>query len=321
MRNHALFCLPLVLLAVVHCGGDEGAAPSSSTTEDGGSAITPSPTTNPTTSPTDEPTGPDATAPSPSPLSLPKTSAGCGKAANASGAKGERRTVKAQGKDRTFVRFVPAGYSPSRAYPVVAVLHGVGATGAQMAEFVKMQEYAAGKAIVVFPDAASGQWDLNGDSDLLFFDAVREDLEANLCVNRQRVFAVGFSMGGFMTNHLGCKRSATIRAIVPADAGFPGSGAGCGKTAALVYHRTEDDVVTIDKGKAARDRWIGIDGCQKTSKPLDAFGFAGKGCVAYDGCPANTTVSWCEDTARTAYKHDLRDVYRTPIWQWLDSFE
>lgn len=318
MRNYALLALPLVALAVANCGGEDGAGASPTTTEDGGSAVTPSPTTPPA------PTGQietDGAVPDPTPLSLPKTSAGCGKAASASPVKGEARTVTVGGKSRGYVRYVPKGYDPSRAYPVVAVLHGIGATGAQMSEFIKMQDYTAGNAIVVFPDAAGGRWDTTGQSDLAFFDALREDVLQNLCVDQQRVFVVGFSMGGYMTNHLGCNRASVIRAIVPADGGFPGDGKGCGKVAALVYHRTEDDVVTVDKGVATRDRWIGIDGCKTSSKPLESFGFAGKNCVAYDGCPAGDEVAWCEDTAKTQYKHDLRDVYRTPIWQWLASFE
>jgi len=318
MRNCAALWLPIALVAVVHCGGEAGTTSTASSTEDGGSTVSPTPTGTPTTSPT-TPEADAATAPA-TPLSLPKTSPGCGKAASASPAKGDVRTVKAGGKDRTFVRYVPQGYDASRAYPVVAVLHGVGANGAQMSEYIKMQEHSGGKAIVVFPDASGGQWDTRGEADLAFFDAMRDDLLQNLCVNQQRVFVMGFSMGGYMTNHLGCRRAATIRAIVPADGGFPGDGKGCGQTAALVYHRTEDNVVTIDKGVATRDRWITIDGCQKTNKPLTTFGFAGKGCVAYDGCPPQTNVAWCEDTATTAYKHDLRDVYRAPIWRF-DSFE
>jgi hypothetical protein len=81
-------------------------------------------------------------------------------------------------------------------------------------------------------------------------------------------------------------------------------------------------------GVAARDKWLGIDGCAApaSSQPLNDFGFnvggvpGTAGCVTYDGCPSNTTVSWCEDQYVSPYKHDLRDVYRVPMWNWFNHF-
>jgi poly(3-hydroxybutyrate) depolymerase len=261
----------------------------------------------------------DAAAPPPV-STLPTRSAGCGLPAHASPDDGDTKTVKVAGTDRSFVLYVPQGYDPSRNYPVVFALHGIGATGADMAAFIQMQSYSGGDAIVAFPSAANGLWDASGDADLRFFDAMLSSLTSTLCVNEQRVFALGFSYGAYMVNHLGCNRSATVRAIVAADGGFPGSAAGCGKTAALVYHRTEDDDEVIENGRKAREIWRGIDGCATTSKPLTAYGFNGMGCVTYDGCGDATPLVWCEDTASSPYKHDLRDVYRVPMWNWFNHF-
>jgi predicted esterase len=254
-------------------------------------------------------------------MALPTRSIGCGKAAAPSSAAGDNKSVMVGSAKRTFVQYVPAGYDPNRAYPVVLVLHGIGATGAQMAQFIQMQKFAAGKAIVAFPDGAGGQWDISGDSDLNFFDALTGSINSSLCVNQQKVFVVGFSYGAYMTNHLGCKRAALIRAIVPADGGFQDAAASCGKVAALVYHRREDNDEVVANGIAARDKWLGINACnQAASTPVTEYGLQGLGCVAYGGCPVNLPVLWCEDTAVSPYKHDLREPYRGPIWNWLNHF-
>lgn len=309
MRKWAFLPVFFVLPLAAHCGGDDPV----SADVDGGSPTATSSTSSP---------GEDGATKAPTPLDLPKTSAGCGAPASPSPAKGVTKTVKVDGKDRSYVLFVPKGYDPNRAYPLVAVFHGLGATGAQMAEFVKMQEYSAGNAVVVFPDGAGGKWDTTGGSDLAFFDALQADVEKSTCINRQREMALGFSFGAYMVNHLGCARSAKVRAIVAADGGFSGDGKACGKTAALVYHRTEDDDEPIKNGQRARDIWVGIDGCSSTTKPVTSFGFDGLGCVAYDGCAGTATpVVWCEDAAKSPYKHDLRDVYREPIWKWMDAFQ
>jgi len=250
----------------------------------------------------------------------PEHSSGCGVAATPSGTDGDARTVTVNGVDRSYIVYVPPGYDPTRNYPVVLEYHGIGATGAEMAAWIQMQDYSAGNAIVAFPSAVNGNWDLTGATDLAFFDAMTASLESTLCVNERRIFVLGFSLGAYMANSLGCHRSGAIRAFIPADGGFPGATAGCGKTTVLVYHRAEDDNEPIANGEAARDDWLGIDGCAQASTPITDFGFAGLGCVQYEGCPTATTVAWCDDTATSPYKHDLRDVYRVPMWNWFNHF-
>ena len=258
---------------------------------------------------------------SPGSAGLLERTAGCGKPATVSGTSGTNGTTASS---RKYVYFVPTGYDPARAYPLVFTLHGSGATGAQMAAYIKMQDYVRdnpntpsgnGNAIAVFPTAVGGDWDFSGTSDLLFFDTMVTDLSAALCVNQTRVFALGFSRGAYMANHLGCARAGKVKAIAAADGGFPDSAAGCGKLPALVYHRDEDDVVLVAEGRKARDAWVGIDACtMQTSPTLDAA----LNCVKY-GCAPGADVLWCEDTATSPYKHDLRAPYRVPIWNWFNA--
>lgn len=248
---------------------------------------------------------------------LPTRSAGCGKTAPSSPARGDAVKVDVGGAERSFVRFIPKSYDASRSYPLVFVFHGMGADGPAMADYIKMQDYAAGDAVVVFPSATNGRWDTKGPSDLTFFDAVVKDVGATACIDEQRVFVLGFSMGAYMVNYLACNRAEAVRAFAAADGGFAGDAARCGKTAGLVYHRTEDDDEVIANGKKARDTWLAINGCSSSAKPVTDFGFSGLGCSTYEGCPASAPIVWCEDTAHSPYKHDLRDVYRTPIWRWF----
>jgi polyhydroxybutyrate depolymerase len=317
---------------LVRCGGDSAstatdadAGGDASATSDGGT----SPGADSGTSMGTDGGGTPGT--DPAWATAPLKSAGCGMAATPSGANGDKKTVMVGGVARTFVLYVPKGYDPNKNYPIVFSYHGIDATGADMAQFLQFQTYSNGGAIAVFPDGAQMGahigWDTSGDKDLLFFDAMVKSLTDTLCVNQRRIFVLGFSLGAYMVNHLGCKRSGVIRAFIPADGGFPDAAATCGKTTVLVYHRTEDDNESVTNGRKARDKWLGIDGCQSSSKPLNDFGFndttAGDlGCLQYDGCPANTTVSYCEDmyVSPQLYKHDLRQPYRVPMWNWFNHF-
>lgn len=241
---------------------------------------------------------------------LPTRSAGCDTTAAPSPVEGT--VVNLDG--RSYRYYLPQGYDSSRAYPVVYVLHGTGANGQQMSQYIKMQDYVQGRAIVVFPDGAGGRWDTSGDSDLQFFDAMNADLGAKSCMDPSRVFVTGFSLGGYMTNYLGCHRGAAIRAIAPAAGGFPGAAEGCTPLPAFVYHKRQDDVVAITQGEAARDAWKSIDGCSDDTQP-----FGELGCVSYKGCAEGTALVWCADEKQTPYPHDFDADYRTPMWEWFAS--
>ena len=281
MRKYLL--LPVLALApfLLRCGSDDapGDAPPATTDGVDASTIQVAEAGTPDTS-----TAPDAAS------LLPLKSPGCGMTATASGTNGDTKTVKSGGVDRSYVLYVPKGYDATRNYPVVVLFHGIDATGADMAAYIQMQDYSAPDAIVAFPSALNGRWDINGDTDLVFFDDLMSSLENTLCVNEQRVFALGFSLGDYMANHLGCKRSSTLRAFVAADGSMEDSPGSCNATAALLYHRTDDDNESIAGGKAARDKWLTINGCKSTTTPVTDWGFQGLGCVQYDGCGATTPM-------------------------------
>lgn len=241
---------------------------------------------------------------------LPIRSPGCGESASASPAEGT--SVEIGG--RSYRYFLPKDYDADKAYPVVYVLHGSGANGQKMSQYIKMQEYVKGEAIVVFPDGVGGKWDTRGESDLQFFDAMNDDLGNRSCTNPSRVFVTGFSLGGYMTNHLGCQRGAKIRAIAPAGGGFPGKSESCAAVPAFVYHKSQDDTVAIAEGAKARDAWKSINGCGD-----DTEAYGSLSCVSYKGCAEGTALVWCDDKKQTAYAHDLDADYRTPIWEWFSS--
>ncbi len=330
MRRPLLhFALVLPFAAFLHCSSDDAAPTSGVTEEDSGTGggDDGGGTTDPDGGGTPDPDGGGAGADGSKPNTNPVRSVGCGKAAKASPAAGDKHSVKVGAKTRTFLEYIPAGYDVNKNYPLLFTLHGIGATGQEMSEYVEMQKETAGQAVVVFPDGSGGNWDTGGTTDLDFFDAMIDDVAARLCINQQRVYALGFSYGAYMVNHLGCKRADRIRAIAAADGGFGDNPAGCGQTAAIVYHRTDDNDESVANGRAARDKWLSIDKCGTTTTKLasttNTAKFGSLGCVEYQGCAASAQVAWCEDNVPYTSlcgqdcRHDFRDVYRAPVWQWL----
>jgi polyhydroxybutyrate depolymerase len=166
-------------------------------------------------------------------------------------------TVKVNGFSRTMVVHLPLGYSATKRYPVVLVLHGVGADAASIARITHFNRIANQNGfIVVYPNAKDGRWtaaendavrNLGGFGrrqggmggimeprrdievggrpvdDMLFFNELLDQIEQEYSVDESRVYATGLSDGGIMDFRLGCELAGRIAAIAPVAATFPQS--------------------------------------------------------------------------------------------------
>ncbi len=232
------------------------------------------------------------------------TSDGCGVDA-ASGL--DTLSITVAGTNRTYMRLVPDGYDPDEPHGLVVVLHGSGGSGQTAYEKFKLQNQGAGQFVFLYPDALpaeSGEprWDTAMDSDdYAFFDAIVETAEQELCIDRDRLFVTGFSLGARFTSMLGCYRGDVIRAIAP---GAPGMNATSlplvaeteaghcrGEVGAWVFWGT-DDTDHKEGAELVRDYYSQINDCDSTRTPLASPA----GCEAYDNCPAATPVTWCTYT-------------------------
>ena len=134
--------------------------------------------------------------------------------------------ITVDGRVRTYRLYVPDNVtSPA----LLLVFHGLGGTGDQMHWMTGFDDVADDDGLVVaYPDAevsTRGQWALDcprctgadtlGINDLAFVDSLIERLHRDYGVDRQRVYATGFSLGGYMTHVLACKRPRTFAAVAP----------------------------------------------------------------------------------------------------------
>ena len=72
------------------------------------------------------------------------------------------------------------------------------------------------------------------------------------CLDPDRIFAVGHSLGAWFVNSLGCARGDVLRAIATLAGGF--SRSDCrGAVAALLFHNPNDRLVDFAYGLEARD--------------------------------------------------------------------
>ena len=109
---------------------------------------------------------------------------------------------------------MPDGYDDNHPYRLVMAYAWSGASASQVvsANYFTFATLDSKNTIFAAPDAAdgAGTW---SNGDVAFTDAILTQLEGDLCVDKSRVFASGFSFGGGMAMALACTRADVFRAV------------------------------------------------------------------------------------------------------------
>lgn len=168
------------------------------------------------------------------------------------------------GQTRNVTFTIPAGLDAPA--PLVLVLHGVFEDGTRMRDEVTRQRFDTFADrfgfVVAYPSAHDGLWDIGEGQgavnlnprrdDIAFLDRVIDEAATRAPIDRRRVFAAGFSMGGMMSYSLACKRPGLIRAIatvaMPLPQVFADDCRAAPPAGVLLLHGTDDPIVPYAGG-------------------------------------------------------------------------
>lgn len=122
-------------------------------------------------------------------------------------------SIQEQGSWRTYIVHLPNNYNSNLQYPLVINLHGLNANATLQQSYSQFDLVADSQNfIVVYPNAVSGSWEINGTNDVDFIahliDTIRSNFSCNSCL-----FICGMSQGGFLSYKLACSIPQTINAI------------------------------------------------------------------------------------------------------------
>ena len=224
-------------------------------------------------------------------------SAGC--ATSSVGAGDQTITLPSGGVDRTYIRHVPPAHDGATPVPLVLALHGLG-EGSVLHQ--QMSDYApradANGFVVAYPQAlgSPAAWQLAaGSPDVAFVTAVLDELEATLCLDTNRIYLSGFSLGAMLTSTLMCGDFADRIAAAAPIAGTRNP-AGCAPSRSVpmvTFHGTADNWVAYSSAPPAIAAWAERNGCDPTptSTPVP-----GDDVVTIDhiqfACPEGADVEW-----------------------------
>lgn len=156
---------------------------------------------------------------------------------------------------REYLLHVPRSYNAAKPVPLVVSLHGAGGWPVQQMETSRWNDLADREAfIVVYPagaeDGGPRVWRLD---DSRYIGHVIDGVESRYNIDRNRIYADGFSNGGGMAFILSCRLAGRIAAVglVAAAQSFRWSACGDAHAVpAILIHGSADPVVPYNGGES-----------------------------------------------------------------------
>ncbi len=214
-------------------------------------------------------------------------------------------TLTINGQERTYLLSTPRGVSSSTPAPLIVAFHGRTNSNEQVRGYFGFEKTAT-DYYVAYPAAISNgngsyAWSDAGDKasqlrDFQFFDAIVKEIGNNACIDMDKIYVVGHSLGAWFANSVACARGGVVRAS--ATVGGSTTMQGCsGPTAAMIINNPADTLSPHVNAETMRDVRIAENACTQTSKSVEP---ASLKCVQYGRCSDNP-VLFCPHTIDTAF--------------------
>ena len=149
---------------------------------------------------------------------------------------------------RTYFVWTPVGYDGSKPVPLVVDYHGAGGEAVDYeTKFSGMvRDGLARGYLIVAPQALHGVWGAPGyvgaANDVAFTKSLVDAVESTYCVDRTRVYASGFSLGGGFTTYVSCVLDIWAAVSPGSGVNFVRPCPGQPPVPAIIYHGKNDPI-------------------------------------------------------------------------------
>ena len=214
--------------------------------------------------------------------------------------------VEVDGLIRSFITVVPDDYDPNIPYKLVFGFHGRTSPNEEVRRYYDLEPYAA-DTIFIYPSGLSQgdgtfDWSDSGDAagalrDYAFFDTLLGLHAQYYCINLDKVFAVGHSLGAYFVNALGCARGSQLRGIATLGGSIVAEDC-VAPTAAMILHNPNDRLVDFDFGVEAVNHFLRQNGITGGPTPVEPRSL---NCERYGAAEERYPVVWCAHTQDYSY--------------------
>jgi polyhydroxybutyrate depolymerase len=145
----------------------------------------------------------------------------------------QTQTLHHDGRDRTYLVHLPAGYNPNSSNSLIIAMHGGFGSALNLQRTSELSEKSDEAGfIVVYPEGVASllgirTWNAGGCcgfavdneiDDVGFISSLIDTLSADFNIDPARIYATGLSNGGMMAYRLACELPDRIAAIAPVAA-------------------------------------------------------------------------------------------------------
>jgi poly(3-hydroxybutyrate) depolymerase len=247
-------------------------------------------------------------------------SAGCGKAPTIAAGmynNGNPIAIMAANKARRYILSVPTDYDNKKPYKLIIAWHQLDGNDKQMYQqnyyWIKAIAEAASSTIFVAPNGekngtpctgnGNGEsgcgWPDSGGANVALADAVVAQIEENFCIDKNKIFANGWSYGGSMSYRTACSRPQGgagtwgVRGVAVYNGAAQLSSGGCTPSKPVAFyasHGTNDNVLGYDGGVSMAQTYATRNSCMWMT-PTKATG--NHVCTQVAGCMTGYPVEFC----------------------------
>lgn len=205
------------------------------------------------------------------------------------------------GRVRHFLTQVGRNYRSDRPAKLIFGFHGRTSDHYSVAGYYHLKD-SEDNAIFVYPLGLPEEWParnwrewgdkMNRLRDYELFDAIREKVEQNYCIDTNQIYVAGHSLWGWFTSMLNCARGAEIRGVgVVAWSSLPFPKCS-GPSAAIIFHNPADRLASFAGGEQIRNQILKQNQCSsETREYQNSYGME---CVEYLKCIAGAPVVFCK---------------------------
>ncbi|MBU8892140.1 MAG: dienelactone hydrolase family protein [Bacteroidales bacterium] len=218
------------------------------------------------------------------------------------------------GDQRNYMAYLPDNYNDTLNFPLVIYLHCYGWTAQQGMNYTLLNQVADTSGFIVVSPSAITNWNSGvGDNarwptpnvnDVGFINALIDTVSSHYGIDPERIYACGYSNGGFMSYKLACQLSDRIAAIASVGGiSSTNTVANCNPVRSmpvLQIHGTEDSWVPIsgNTGWYSVDQtlsfWTGFNNCVQVDttilQDLDPTDSCTVEKISYTKCSNNISV-------------------------------
>lgn len=184
----------------------------------------------------------------------------------------QAETLIVDNTTRDYIVYAPKNLGSQR--PLLISCHGMNQDAGYQKGMLQIEAIAdTAKFVTVFPNGIDRGWDISGDRDLRFVQAIIDEMAAKYDIDRNRVYLSGFSMGGMFTYHAMNRMADKIAAFAPIS-GYPMGGGvyTSSRPVPIIHtHGTTDDVVGFGGVSGVLAGWVKRNGCPATPTTVKPY--------------------------------------------------